>query len=61
MIVISAAPGSQPRWTEAQARLAGISTNGVQRVLDATHESESSLDGRGQGLGILRRPRSDAA
>jgi pimeloyl-ACP methyl ester carboxylesterase len=39
LIVISAAPGSQPGWMEAQARLAGISTNGVQRVLDATHES----------------------
>ena len=31
--------GSQRDWMEAQARLAGISTNGVQRVLDATHES----------------------
>jgi pimeloyl-ACP methyl ester carboxylesterase len=39
LIVISAAPGSQPGWMEAQARLAGISINGVQRVLDATHES----------------------
>jgi pimeloyl-ACP methyl ester carboxylesterase len=39
LIVISASPGSQPGWMEAQARLARISTNGVQRVLDATHES----------------------
>jgi pimeloyl-ACP methyl ester carboxylesterase len=39
LIVVSAAPGDQPGWMEAQARLAGISTNGVQRVLDATHES----------------------
>lgn len=39
LIVISASPGDQPGWMEAQARLAGISTNGVQRVLDATHES----------------------
>jgi pimeloyl-ACP methyl ester carboxylesterase len=39
LIVISAAPGDQPGWMEAQARLAGISTNSVQRVLDATHES----------------------
>jgi transketolase len=37
--VISAAPGDQPGWMEAQARLAGISTNGVQRVLNATHDS----------------------
>jgi pimeloyl-ACP methyl ester carboxylesterase len=39
LIVVSAAPGSQPGWMEAQARLASLSTNGVQRVLDATHES----------------------
>jgi pimeloyl-ACP methyl ester carboxylesterase len=39
LIVISATPGSQPGWMEAQARLAGISTNSVQRVLDATHDS----------------------
>ena len=39
LIVISAAPGSQPGWMEAQARLAFLSTNSVQRVLDATHES----------------------
>jgi pimeloyl-ACP methyl ester carboxylesterase len=39
LIVISAAPGDQPGWMEAQARLAGISTNSVQRVLDATHDS----------------------
>jgi pimeloyl-ACP methyl ester carboxylesterase len=39
LIVISAAPGEQPGWMQAQARLAGISTNGVQRVLDATHDS----------------------
>jgi len=39
LVVISAAPGDQPGWMEAQGRLAGISTNGVQRVLDATHES----------------------
>jgi pimeloyl-ACP methyl ester carboxylesterase len=39
LIVISATPGSQPGWMEAQAGLAGISTNAVQRVLDATHES----------------------
>jgi hypothetical protein len=39
LIVISAAPGDQPGWMEAQARLAGLSTNGVQRVLQATHES----------------------
>jgi pimeloyl-ACP methyl ester carboxylesterase len=39
LIVISAAPGSQPGWMEAQARLAGISTNGVQRVIDGTHDS----------------------
>jgi pimeloyl-ACP methyl ester carboxylesterase len=39
LIVISAAPGDQPGWMEAQARLAGISTNGVQRVLAATHDS----------------------
>jgi pimeloyl-ACP methyl ester carboxylesterase len=39
LIVLSAAPGSQPGWMDAQARLAGISTDSVQRVLDATHES----------------------
>jgi pimeloyl-ACP methyl ester carboxylesterase len=39
LIVISASPGSQPGWMEAQARLPGISTNAVQRVLEATHES----------------------
>jgi pimeloyl-ACP methyl ester carboxylesterase len=39
LIVISAAPGDQPGWMEAQARLAGISTNSVQRVHDATHDS----------------------
>jgi pimeloyl-ACP methyl ester carboxylesterase len=39
LIVISAAPGDQPGWMEAQARLAGISTNSVQRVLNATHTS----------------------
>jgi pimeloyl-ACP methyl ester carboxylesterase len=39
LIVISAAPGDQPGWMEAQGRLAGLSTNGVQRVLEATHES----------------------
>jgi pimeloyl-ACP methyl ester carboxylesterase len=39
LIVISAAPGDQPGWMEAQARLASISTNGVQRVLNATHTS----------------------
>lgn len=39
LIVVSAAPGDQPGWMEAQARLAGISTNGAQRVLDATHSS----------------------
>jgi pimeloyl-ACP methyl ester carboxylesterase len=39
LIVISASPGSQPGWMEAQARLASISTNSTQRVLDATHES----------------------
>jgi pimeloyl-ACP methyl ester carboxylesterase len=39
LIVISAAPGDQPGWMEAQARLAGLSTNSAQRVLDATHES----------------------
>jgi pimeloyl-ACP methyl ester carboxylesterase len=39
LIVISASPGSQPGWMEAQARLAGISTNSVQRVVDGTHES----------------------
>ena len=44
LIVISAAPGDQPGWMEAQARLAGLSTNGVQRVLDATHESVLSGD-----------------
>jgi hypothetical protein len=37
--VISAAPGDQPGWMEAQARLAGISTNSVQRVLNGTHGS----------------------
>jgi len=39
LIVISAAPGDQPGWMEAQARLAALSTNGVQRVLQATHDS----------------------
>jgi pimeloyl-ACP methyl ester carboxylesterase len=39
LIVISAAPGDQPGWMEAQARLASLSTNGVQRVLEATHTS----------------------
>ena len=39
LIVVSASPGSQPGWLEAQGRLAGLSTNGVQRVLEATHES----------------------
>ena len=38
-IVISAAPGDQPGWIEAQSRLASISTNSVQRVLQATHDS----------------------
>jgi pimeloyl-ACP methyl ester carboxylesterase len=39
LIVISAAPGDQPGWMEAQARLAGLSTNSAQRVLEATHTS----------------------
>ena len=39
LIVVSASPGDQPGWMDAQARLAGISTNGVQRVVDGTHES----------------------
>jgi pimeloyl-ACP methyl ester carboxylesterase len=39
LIVISASPGDQPGWMEAQAPLAGLSTNGEQRVLEATHES----------------------
>jgi pimeloyl-ACP methyl ester carboxylesterase len=44
VIVISAAPGDQRGWMEAQSRLAGISTNGVQRVLNATHDSVLSGD-----------------
>ena len=39
LIVVSAAPGDQPGWMEAQARLASLSTNSAQRVLQATHES----------------------
>lgn len=39
LIVISAAPGDQPGWMEAQGRLASLSTNSAQRVLQATHDS----------------------
>jgi pimeloyl-ACP methyl ester carboxylesterase len=39
LIVISASPGDQPGWMDAQARLASLSTNSAQRVLEATHES----------------------
>lgn len=39
LIVVSASPGGQPGWLEAQSRLARLSTNSVQRVIDATHES----------------------
>ena len=39
LIVVSASPGSQPGWLEAQAQFVRLSTNSAQRVLEATHES----------------------
>ena len=54
LIVISAAPGDQPGWMEAQARLVGISTNGAQRVLQATHDSViSGVDAPASAQAIL--------